>query len=122
MGKKNITYQEVKEREYKVTQNYTEKDFDRYYKLLVLAKKYVFNVKTLWVLSMIPFFIFPGLFYWIGGLKFHLGDVVVYLIAHMLYWRFVGKKSTDELIDEVMPELNMVIDALDEIKVERLKK
>jgi hypothetical protein len=40
----------------------------------------------------------------------------------MIYWVFAGKKSTQKLINDVVPELEMVIDVLIEIKEERLKK
>jgi len=39
MEEKKLTYHEIKERELKVVEKYDDGDFDRYIKLLILAKK-----------------------------------------------------------------------------------
>jgi len=121
MGEKKLTYHEIKERELKVVEKYDDKDFDRYIKLLILAKK-IFSEKILWVVSFIPFLIIWGVFYLLGAIKLDLPTIFTFVISHMIYWIFAGKKSTQKLINDVVPELEMVIDVIIEIKEERLKK
>ena len=46
----------------------------------------------------------------------------IFLISHMIFWKISGKSATQELIDDVVPELDIVLDVLLEIQEERLKK
>jgi hypothetical protein len=121
MSEKKLTYHEIKERELKVVENYDESDLDRYIKLLILAKK-IFSEQVLWVFSWIPFLIIWFLFYIFNLIKIDLPTIITFVISHIIYWVISGKKSTQKFIDDVVPELEMVIDVLIEIKEERLKK
>ncbi len=121
MSEKKLTYQEIKERELKVTEKYNDKNLDKYIRLLLFAKK-IITEKILWVVSWIPFLIIWFLLYIIGLIKIDLSTIITFVISHMIYWVFSGKKATRKFIDDVVPELEMVIDVLIEIKEERLKK
>ena len=87
---------------------------------LLFAKK-IITEKILWVVSWIPFLIIWFLLYIIGLIKIDLSTIITFVISHMIYWVFSGKKATRKFIDDVVPELEMVIDVLLEIKEERLK-
>lgn len=121
MSEKKLTYHEIKERELKVTEKYSDKNIDKYIRLLLLAKK-IITEKILWIVSWIPFLIIWFLFYIFGLIKIDLPTIITFVISHMIYWAFSGKKATQKFIDDVVPELEMVIDVLIEIKEERLKK
>jgi hypothetical protein len=121
MSEKKLTYHEIKERELKVTEKYNDKNIDKYIRLLLLAKK-IITEKILWIVSWIPFLIIWGLLYLFGAFKLDLPIIITFFSSHMIYWVFSGKKATQKFIDDVVPELEMVIDAIKEIKEERLKK
>lgn len=121
MSEEKLTYQEIKEREIKTTELYTDKSLRIYIKFHLMVKR-IFTEKILWVMSWIPFSIIWGVFIWFGMFKLDFLTTFIFLISHMIFWKISGKSATQELIDDVVPELEMVIDVLIEIKEERLKK
>lgn len=121
MSEENLTYQEIKDREYEITANYTDRSLRIYTKFHLIFKK-IFTERILWGLSWFFFGLIWGVFIWVGLLNFDLFTIFMFVISHMMYWFFAGKKSTLKVIDDVVPELDMILDALVEIKEERLKK
>jgi len=43
----------------------------------------------------------------------------MFLVIHFLYWHFKGRKDVAELINDDIPELELVIKVLDDIRKER---
>lgn len=121
MSEENITYQEIKERETKITENYTDRNLRIYTKFHLIFRK-IFTEGVLWVFSWLIFGLIWGVFVWSGLLDLDLITIFMFVISHMAYWFFAGRKSTKELLDDISPELDMILDALVEIKEERLKK
>jgi hypothetical protein len=108
------TYDEIKEDVKKDLDGKSEKYIKRYLKLLKVLRS-IFSEKVLWIISFIPWLIVPGIIHLAGFLGFTPIDGLFFLITHMLYWRFKGNKDTRELIDENRPEVEMMIQAVEEI-------
>ena len=56
------------------------------------------------------------LFILISFFPLDLLTAFMFVLSHFLYWTFKGKKSAKELIDDVGPELDLILKALGEIK------
>ena len=113
------TYEDIKDE----TQNTLNGKTDRYVRrYLILCKilKVAITENVLWLLSLIPLIIpiiINSLFF-----KFKLIDILIFVLLHMLYWRIKGEKDTRKLIDDTAPEINMMIQAVEEIINERKSK
>lgn len=121
MSEENLTYQEIKERETKITENYSDRHLRIYTKFFLIVRK-IFTELVLWGISWLVFGLIWGVFVWSGLLDLDLITIFMFVISHMVYWFFVGRKSAKELVDDISPELDMILDALVEIKKERLTK
>ena len=108
------TYEEIKEETQQTLNGKDSRYIRRYLKLLKVLRS-IFSEKVLWVISFIPWLIVPGIIHFAGFLGFTPIDGLFFLITHMLYWRFKGSKDTRELIDGNRPEIEMMIQAVEEI-------
>jgi hypothetical protein len=108
------TYDEIKEDVKKDLDGKSEKYIKRYLKLLKVLRS-IFSEKVLWIISFIPWLIVPCIIHFLGFLIITFNVALFFLIAHMLYWRFKGSKDTRELIDGNRPEIEMMIQAVEEI-------
>lgn len=108
-------YEEIKEEELKLTSEYTDKQFNFYFKSFKILRSF-FTETFLWCFSI---FIFNGIwsvFYWLGLFPMDLLTAFMFVLSHFLYWVFKGEESAKELIDDVVPELDLILKALSEIK------
>lgn len=108
------TYDEIKEDIKKDLDGKSEKYIKRYLKLLIILR-FIFSEKILWIVSFIPWLIVPGIIHFLGFLEITFNVALFFVIAHMLYWMFKGRKDTYELIDENRPEIEMMIQIVNEI-------
>jgi hypothetical protein len=108
------TYEEIKEEARQTLDGKENRYVRRYLKLLKMLRS-IFSEKTLWIISFIPWLIVPGIIHFIGLINFTPIDGLFFLITHMIYWRFKGSKDMQELIDGSRPEIEMMIQAVNEI-------
>jgi hypothetical protein len=108
------TYEEIKEETRKTLEGKDEKYKRRYLKLCK-SLRIIISEKFLWSISIITCLIIPSIFHFIGYFKLSLIDLLFFLLLHMLYWIFKGSKDTKKLMDESSPEIEMMIQAVNEI-------
>ena len=107
-----LNYHEIKEEESEKTKNYSDKSLNRYIKGYKFLRG-LYSELFFWIISLIPFAIFPLL---IGPT---LGVYLIYLVVHFFFWSLWGKKKYHEMCDEDIEEINLVIQVLEVIQKER---
>jgi hypothetical protein len=112
------TYDEIKKEEIETTKGFSDKKLDRYIRLYKVLDK-IFDMRVLWAISALIFLAIPLTVHFLGIVSFGPVEALVITIAHYLYWRYKGEKETQKLLDDTVPELEMVIEALYEIREER---
>ena len=111
-------YEEIKKEEQETTKGFSDRKLDRYINLCKVLSK-ILDERVLWTISALSFLAIPLAAHLFGIVSFGPVDVLFMTIAHFLYWKYKGEKETKKLLDDTVPELEMVIDALHEIKEER---
>ena len=111
-------YEEIKEEELLVTKDYSDKKLNRYIRISKFVKC-AYSEKFFWVVSVIPLFVIPFLFHISGALPLTPIIALIFVATHFLYWHFHGKKDVRKMIDDIMPEIDMTIKVLEEIRKER---
>lgn len=111
-------YSEIKEEELLVTKDFSDKKLNRYIRLCKFIKR-AYNEKLFWVVSVIPLFAIPLLFHFLGVLPITPITALIFVVTHFLYWHFRGKKDVSMMIEEIMPEIDITIEVLEEIRKER---
>ena len=119
---KKLTKQERIDKEYQGLQKYNNDDLIRYEKLIGFIDRYIINEKLWWVLSWLPYMLIWGLFIYFGLFKFELTTLLGLVISHSIYWFFAGKKSTQELANQLQEDNNISLDVILQIKEERSMK
>ena len=107
-----LNYHEIKEEESEKTKNYSDKSLNRYIKGYKFLRG-LYSELFFWIISLIPFFIFPSL---IGPT---LDVYLIYLVVHFFFWSLWGKKKYHEMCDKDIEELNLTIEVLEDIQKER---
>ena len=107
-----LNYHEIKEEESEKTKNYSDKSLNRYIKGYKFLRG-LYSELFFWIISLIPFAIFPLL---IGPT---LGVYLIYLVVHFFFWSLWGKKKYHEMCDKDIEELNLTIEVLEYIQKER---
>jgi len=111
-------YNEIKNEELIVTKHYSDKKLDRYIWNCMFIRKYL-NENFFWIISCIPFIIIPGIFILIGFLELDIITILLFIITHLIFWLLKGKKEAIKIISETLPELELTIEVLEDIKKER---
>ena len=111
-------YDEIREEELIGTKDYSDKKLNRYIRLCRFVK-YAYSEKLFWIVSVIPLFVIPFLFHILGVLPLTPIIALIFVATHFLYWRFSGRKDVRKMIDDIMPEIDMTIKVLEEIRKER---
>ena len=109
------SYEEIKKEELLLTKNYSDKKLNRYIKVCKILKWFL-NEKFLWILSIIPFSIIPGFFTLLGVFSLNTFTILIFLFGHLIYWNILGSKEANKLIDDSVPELELGIKVLEDIK------
>ena len=109
------SYHEIKEEELNVTSKYTDKQFSIYFNFFKILRLF-FTEGFLWCISILIFTGIWSVFYWLDFFPLDLLTAFMFVLSHFLYWVFKGKKSAKELIDDVVPELDLILKSLSEIK------
>jgi len=113
------TYEEIKKEEFEYTKEFSDKRLRRYLRLCRMLSR-IMNIKVLWAISVIPMVAVALLFHLFGGIfSFGVIDALLLTIAHFFYWKIKGEKDSRKLLDEVGPELEMTLIAIEEIIDER---
>lgn len=112
------TYEEIKKEEIETTKGYSDKKLDRYIRLYKVLDK-ILDMRVLWAISALVFLSIPLAVHFLGIVSFGAIEALIITIAHYLYWKHKGEKETRKLLDDTVPELEMVLRALHEIKEER---
>ena len=112
------TYEEIKKEELETTKGYSDKRLDRYIRLYKVLDS-ILDMRVLWTISALIFLAIPLTVHLSGILSFGPVEALVITIAHYFYWRYKGEKETKKLLDDIVPELEMTLQALHEIKEER---
>ena len=111
-------YNEIKNEELIVTKHYSDKKLDRYIWNCKFLRK-LFSETFFWIISCIPFIIIPGIFILIGFLELDIITVFLFTLSHLLFWLLKGKKEAIKVISETLPELELTIEVLEDIRKER---
>jgi len=112
------TYDEIKKEETETTKGFSDKKLDRYIRLYKVLDK-IFDMRVLWTISALIFLAIPMTVHLSGIVSFGPVEALIITIAHYFYWRYKGEKETKKLLDDTVPELEMTLQALHEIKEER---
>lgn len=112
------SYQEIKDEELENTKSYSDKKLSRYIKLCKFLAG-IMNMRILWCLSIVPFVVINTIFVWIGLFSIDSSTLLFFLFAHLLYWKIYGERETIKFIEDELPELEIVIQVLEDIKKER---
>jgi hypothetical protein len=112
------TYEEIKKEELETTKGYSDKRLDRYIRLYKVLDS-ILDMRVLWTISALVFLAIPLTVHLSGIVSFGPVEALVITIAHYFYWRYKGEKETKKLLDDIVPELEMTLQALHEIKEER---
>lgn len=112
------TYEEIKKEEAETTKGFSGKKLSRYIKLCKILSK-ILDYRVLWTISALFFLAIPLTAHLLGIVSFGPIDALVMTIAHFLYWKYKGEKEAQKLLDDTVPELEMTLQALHEIKEER---
>ena len=119
IDKEMKTYEEIKKEEFEYTKEFSDKRLRRYLRLCRMLSR-IMNIKVLWAISVIPMVAVALLFHLFGGIfSFGVIDALLLTIAHFFYWKIKGEKDSRKLLDEVGPELEMTLIAIEEIIDER---
>ena len=110
--------EEIKEEELLTTKDFNDKKLRRYILLCKFIKR-AYSEQLFWMVSIIPLFLIPFLFHISGVLPITPIIALIFVLVHFLYWRFSGRKDVRIMIDDIMPEIDMTIKALEEIREER---
>lgn len=111
-------YQEIKEDELIVTKEYSTKDLNRYIWFCKILRK-MYSESFFWAISLFPFFIIPGIFIYLGFFGLDIMTVSLFILTHFIYWHLSGRKEVIRIIDETVPELDLTIEVLEDIRKER---
>ena len=109
------SYEEIKKEELEGTSKYTDNQFNLYFKFLKVLRS-LFTESFLWFASIIVFIGVWSVFHWLGFFPIDFLTITMFVVSHFIYWILKGKKSSIELIDDVAPELDLILKALGEIK------
>jgi hypothetical protein len=112
------TYEEIKKEEIETTKGYSEKKLDRYIRIYKVLDK-ILDMRVLWTISALIFLAIPLTVHLLGIVSFGPIEALVITIAHYFYWRYKGEKETRKLLDDTVPELELTLQALHEIKEDR---
>ena len=112
------TYEEIKKEELEATKGFSDKRLGQYIRLYKLLEK-ILDMRVLWTISALIFLAIPLTVHFLGIVSFGPVEALVITIAHYLYWKHKGEKETRKLLDDTVPELEMTLRALHEIKEER---
>lgn len=112
------SYYEIKEEESEVTKDYSEKKLNKYIRICKFIRN-MYDERLFWTVSLIPLFVIPMIFHFLGFLPITPIISLIFIASHFLFWQLKGKKEVKKMIDEIMPEINMAIRALEEIREER---
>lgn len=112
------SYEEIKEQELETTKNFTAKQMNRYIRFCKIIRS-LHSENFFWLMSFIPFIVIPGIFIALGFFPLDLITIFMFLVIHFLYWHFKGRKDVTELINDDIPELELVIKVLEDIRKER---
>jgi len=111
-------YHEIKKDELIVTEHYSNKKLDKYiWNCKVLRK--LFSETFFWIVSFIPFCIIPSVFIYLGFFELDVTTVFMFTLFHFVFWFLKGKKEANKVISETLPELELTIEVLEDIRKER---
>lgn len=111
-------YDEIREEELIGTKDYSDKKLNRYIRMSKFVK-WAYSERFFWVVSVIPLFVIPFLFHISGALPLTPIIALIFVATHFLYWHFHGRKDVRKMIEDIMPEIDMTIKVLEEIRKER---
>lgn len=103
------------------------KDFSkiRLYRNMIFVKCliYLVNPICLWLLGLITFMIPSAIFILIGAIPLTPITALIFLVIHMIYWKFIGEKEANELIKDLNEvDLKLAYKALKDTKSEKFGK
>ena len=113
-----MNYHEIKEKELISTEKFSSKKLNRYIWLCKFLEK-MLTENFFWVISAIPFFIIPSIFISIGFFELDPMTIFLFTIVHFLFWIIKGRKEALKVINETLPELEILIEVLKDIRNER---
>lgn len=108
-------YYQIREMELKRTENYSEKQFNRYLKFYKIFLG-LYSEWFFWSISTLPFIFWPLL---MGN---SVGMYAFMLFCHMIYWTFLGKRLYHKECDKEVEEIILAIEVLNDIKKEKYGK
>ena len=112
------SYLEIKEEELITTEKYSNKKLDMYIWFCKIPEK-MLTENFFWVISAIPFILFPSVFIWLGFFELNPMTIFLFTIVHFLFWIIKGRKEALKVINESLPELEILIKVLEDIRKKR---
>ena len=108
-------YDKIMKKELETTNSFSDKKLSIYIKAhkILLAS---LSESTFLVFTLLIFMLFTFIFY--NTAVFY----IFFLICHLLYWNFIGRKKYNELTKNDKDELNITINVLNKIKENRRRK
>ena len=104
-------YHQIKEKELKTTEKYSEKKMNRYINLHKILLK-LYSKIFFWSISLIPIIVMP--------IIFDMTDYyIIFLFTHFLFWYFKGDKMYHKDCDGDIEEIKTTIQVLEDIKYEK---
>jgi Ca2+/Na+ antiporter len=113
-----MNYNEIKEEELIKTEKFSSKQLNRYIWFCKIPEK-MLTENFFWVISAIPFILFPSVFIWLGFFELNVMTIFLFTIVHFLFWIIKGRKEALKVINETLPELEILIEVLKDIRNER---
>lgn len=84
---------------------------------------YLANPICLWAISLIIFMIPSALFIFVGAFPLTPISVLMFLLIHMLYWKYIGEKEAKEFFNDMHEiDLRLAYKALKDTKTEKFGK
>jgi|LauGreDrversion4_2_1035121.scaffolds.fasta_scaffold1793511_1 hypothetical protein len=109
------SYNEIKEEELEKTKNYSDKKLKGYIKSHRILKS-ISSEFSFWLISFVVFMLFALIF------ENTVGMYLLFLVSHLLYWRWIGIKWFKREMTELNEELELAIEVLEDIQKERNEK
>ena len=113
--------EEIRKEELERTKFYTEKQLNTYIKTYKIIRLF-FNETFFWFVSFVPLLLIPSIAIYLGFFELDAFTVIFFLLTHFLYWKFKAKKETEIMLNEITPELEILIQVLEEIRNEKFNK
>lgn len=91
--------------------------------IFVKSVLFVLNPIGLWIIDVLLWIAIWSIFIFLGLFSLSLMTVFGFVIAHLMYWKFVGSKNMNEFIEDInIEQVRLSLKALKETKQNKFRK